>query len=458
MTKQYKKTTEDMDPINGRQVMYAKDSMERMGDDLTEVIVSYLTFADRVRLECMSRQWRSFIYRKQFDLEIKGRLEDIDTLNQLVLEISVFTNIIDVIALSSLLKKCPNIRRVTIYRINDLMISGTEFDLIGQHCPHLKTLECYLINFESYILLNFFREYGYRLETVCLRILCTYSNDVLKQFLSFCPNLKKFDFCAHYYKNYIDNMLLVNQDKDIVPKLEEFAIKPNHVLDSHRVDQEIDLWTRWAYKYRLTMKHLTIQLPFSYINDELISCLTVFDRLQTLSLFFNCGDSGLSVEHHIRQLAANCPMLKRLVLGIKGNSLISNKFFDVFTDFWSLEDLSLYLYPKKTLRGTIVCLRHCTRLKQFLIKYPRLTESFFTGIQTVLPNIRILKMFTNEEISDSFAESLSSVKSLESAVIVTPDKKREYYFGKSVDELYKHDNVTFITKDIGYFNIDQYDY
>ena len=55
-----------MEPINGRRVMCAKDSMERMGDDLTEVIVSYLTFADRVRLECMSRQWRSFIYRKQF--------------------------------------------------------------------------------------------------------------------------------------------------------------------------------------------------------------------------------------------------------------------------------------------------------------------------------------------------------------------------------------------------------
>ena len=145
-------------------------------------------------------------------------------------------------------------------------------------------------------------------------------------------------------------------------------------------------------------------------------------------------------------------MLKTLHLCLDGGSLISKHFFRVFTDFWSFETLSLILFtPFKTLEGAIVCLRHCTGLKHLSIwKFwnPSLTESFFTGIQTVLPNIRTLEITTNEQITDTFAESLSSVPSLKSALILTPNMKRNYYFGKSVDKLYNYDNVTFITKDI----------
>ena len=32
--------------------------MDRFGDDLTELILQYLTFEDKVRLECVSKQWR----------------------------------------------------------------------------------------------------------------------------------------------------------------------------------------------------------------------------------------------------------------------------------------------------------------------------------------------------------------------------------------------------------------
>ena len=35
--------------------VYAKDSMDRFGDDLTEEVIQYLTFKDKVRLECVSK-------------------------------------------------------------------------------------------------------------------------------------------------------------------------------------------------------------------------------------------------------------------------------------------------------------------------------------------------------------------------------------------------------------------
>ena len=46
-------------------VVYPKNSFDRFGDDLTELIVSYLCFEDKVRLECVSKQWRRLIYQKQ---------------------------------------------------------------------------------------------------------------------------------------------------------------------------------------------------------------------------------------------------------------------------------------------------------------------------------------------------------------------------------------------------------
>ena len=45
--------------------VYAKNSFDRLGDDLTELILQYLTFEDTVRLECVSKQWRRLIYNKQ---------------------------------------------------------------------------------------------------------------------------------------------------------------------------------------------------------------------------------------------------------------------------------------------------------------------------------------------------------------------------------------------------------
>ena len=54
---------------NTQMKVYAKNSFDRLGDDLTELILQYLTFEDKVRLECVSKQWRRLVYNKQFIIE-----------------------------------------------------------------------------------------------------------------------------------------------------------------------------------------------------------------------------------------------------------------------------------------------------------------------------------------------------------------------------------------------------
>jgi len=42
----------------------------RICDDLCEVLLSYLSFEDKIRFECVSKQWQKLIYNKQYILEV----------------------------------------------------------------------------------------------------------------------------------------------------------------------------------------------------------------------------------------------------------------------------------------------------------------------------------------------------------------------------------------------------
>src|SRR6202023_4259357 len=47
-----------------------KASFDRFGDDLSELIVSYLTIEDKFRFECLSKQWRRLVFNKTYVLRI----------------------------------------------------------------------------------------------------------------------------------------------------------------------------------------------------------------------------------------------------------------------------------------------------------------------------------------------------------------------------------------------------
>ena len=74
--------------------------MDRLGDDLTEEILQYLTFEDKVRLECVSKQWRRLVLNKQFVIDIDKIYRRVGNKRQL-----------NVKALELVVKKCPNITK-----------------------------------------------------------------------------------------------------------------------------------------------------------------------------------------------------------------------------------------------------------------------------------------------------------------------------------------------------------
>ena len=50
--------------------VYRKDSMDRFGDDMLELILSYLSVEDKFRFECVSKQWKRCVFEKQFEFDI----------------------------------------------------------------------------------------------------------------------------------------------------------------------------------------------------------------------------------------------------------------------------------------------------------------------------------------------------------------------------------------------------
>ena len=94
--------------------VYAKNSFDRFGDNLTELILQYLTFEDKVRLECVSKQWRRLVFNKQFVIEDNsGNDESQNSLNKLLRVIND-ENCVRHQSLISVLKKCPNITKVKL--------------------------------------------------------------------------------------------------------------------------------------------------------------------------------------------------------------------------------------------------------------------------------------------------------------------------------------------------------
>ncbi|XP_054167087.1 myelin transcription factor 1-like protein [Oppia nitens] len=87
-----------------------KDSFERFGDDLTELMLSYLSFDDKFRYESTSRQWQQLIFNKVIELNVNV---DLKTVNDNTFDPSMYPK------LSSdnwqlVLRKCRNISKVSL--------------------------------------------------------------------------------------------------------------------------------------------------------------------------------------------------------------------------------------------------------------------------------------------------------------------------------------------------------
>ena len=182
----------------------AKESMDRFDDRLTEEMLQYLTFEDKVRLECVSKQWRRLVFNKQFGIELEFNYSE-EKQNS---ENKPFNRMrVKEQYLESVLKKCPNIRKVILSTTD---INSKLLSLIGQYCHQIRSLT---LNSSGINDLDFFRMYGHKLEelslTQCL------NNEKIKHILKLSPNLRKV--------GVKDSSVLLKKEQEYLPNLEHMS-------------------------------------------------------------------------------------------------------------------------------------------------------------------------------------------------------------------------------------------
>ena len=405
---------------NTQMKVYAKNSFDRFGDDLTELILQYLTFEDKVRLECVSKQWRRLVYNKQFVIEglRKGSKNFLTHLYPFK-EIHKFS--IDKHWLESLLKKCPNIIEFNPHYGNN----GELLPVIGQYCHRIKSLKYYsnIVNDDNVNhVLSFFRMYGHKLEELDL-----FSGPETEQVLKLCPNLKKI---------IIDNpLVLYNTDKDYLPKIQHIVTR--FINDNIQMKILSD-------KYSKTLK--SFNAWFMYGSRERVirgvNCISEFENLKELKLEFMATEIREPIDDCFILIGQKCSKLLKLDLNFNFSFYISDRFYNIFSEFKAIKKLKLHLPEGKVLSGSVECFEHCKQLYEIIIYHYKLTEDFFINIETFVPNLRHLYIETRKQFSDTFISnnSFQTMEYIQRVRLIVHNyeerkvHKKFWYFNKALSD------------------------
>ena len=384
--------------------VYAKNSFDRLGDDLTELILQYLTFEDKVRLECVSKQWRRLVFNKQFVIEKPYSNESSENWSQkLYRKINIYEPLLDRQALESVLKKCHFIKKIDLkYEINTEVLS-----LIGRYCPNIKSLSIFSSDVK---LMDFGRQYGHKLEEFFLYV----NNEEMKQFLEFCSNLK---------------IIKVNNESDLYNTKKEFLPKLEYIRGRYQLLNDCKLIEIISVKYSQTIKKLNAtMIPKSEeIFGNNFESICSLENLRELRLNFFSDE--FNNFQSLSLIGQKCTKLLKMKLNFCNLPELSEKFFDIFLEFKALKKLILSLPFNIILNGNIESFKHCKQLNELYINYPELREEFFVNIGSFVPNLKILSIRTQKQYSDSFINSVHSMKNIQKITLTfdNPDNRKFNY-------------------------------
>ncbi len=117
---------------------------DRICDDLCEVLLKYLSFEDKIKFECVSKQFQRLIFNKQNKLRLDFFGDsDPNTLNQSINCDSRCSGSIKSEAFESVVKKCKFIDNIVIKSNKKFSIPNAKqiLQIIADNCLNLKTLK-----------------------------------------------------------------------------------------------------------------------------------------------------------------------------------------------------------------------------------------------------------------------------------------------------------------------------
>ena len=167
---------------------YPKSSFDRFGDDLIEVLLSFISFEDSFQYKCVSKQWKRLIFNKQNKLIVNlDKNFKINFIKGNEFNLKIFQLV---------LKNCRKITSIAFlydwhkFENNRVVNINTLIDLIINYCNNLSEIFiCFISkNLTQNTINKFGQKFGQKFNKLYLQSINNgFNND--NQIIKFCPNL-----------------------------------------------------------------------------------------------------------------------------------------------------------------------------------------------------------------------------------------------------------------------------
>ena len=368
---------------------YPKDSFKRFGDDLSEVLLSYLSFEEMFRFECVSIQWQTLIFCSQKSLIISDKF---------------FThfNCIDINILKTVLNKCPNIQMIcfTKFVVNKSEVS----QMIVENCSQLNEIQFkYKLKTDDFS--ELLSEIGPKLKRLYFEDLNTkFTKNVLK----LCPNLEIFVnrritvFVEEKFENFF------NGNEILLKNLKSFTFNyfPN---DSERLEIFVENNKNSLKSIAIIIREKLSETHFDHIFNQLLKLRKLLD----LKIGYSYR-STQSLVAFIEKLAKNCPFVKNIDLFFDFLLEHFNKVLESLNLFEKLTRLSLHRFSD-TVIPIVKPVLNCKNLRLLVIDGEfQITDEFFSWIVTRLPKLQFMRInsFFISELTFKYLTSHPNLKSI----------------------------------------------
>ena len=377
---------------------YYVNSFDRFGDDLCQLILTYLPLIQKIRFQCISKQWKSLIFNKQKILylnNLENVWKDRDYFHSRGSQINVLYYLWQKkYFFQNLIKKFKYLK---VLEMNGYFEYEIIDDLIKlQYLQHFSYTR--FINESN--LIKYVKHFGERLKSINIR---GFDDRESSQLFKFTPNVEKV------YVNHICQEFIAI----FVPKLQQIYIK---CVDSVRQLRSFtDIYCKQMKKMKVNFCH-----DFYDKNEDMINCFSQISRyvsLETLYLSTNCNFSQIiksSIDCRLIQIGNNCKKFTQIVV-VLGYHLISGDLFAIFDHFIALEKLSIVsndLFKFKNYTN-IESFNIYKSLKFLELSLQGLKDENFDSIHKYLPNLtQLLISRPNNWLTNETMNCLTKMQNL----------------------------------------------
>ena len=385
-----------------------KNSFDRFGEDLSELIFSYLSFEEKFRFECVSKQWQYLIYNKVYKV-----IYDVCWYNcclpYLFWRRGRVPLSVNLEKLRIILEKCQNIRCIkfknTVTNVNQV------FQLIIQKCHNLREIEINFNGLSEQLFFLFEEKYRIKLKKVYIFGQAKLDTKIsLLEYLVAVNDYKSDDFQTLLSIITKDKMIFLNKFKEY-----------HYLIDDRHMAEKVERYKLLVQTNKNNLETIHLTFKNANINANYLNVIYIetskLTKLKRLKLSLDQYVKSIRLSKFILDLSKACLNIRFIEIYIsKEFGLELNQFMKIFYSVNSFEGLkslkisSLQLeIGYKTLKNNPLI--GCKNLIKLVLNNLNLSEEFFASLVIHSPKLQSI-CCSNCDITENLINYLSKLSHL----------------------------------------------